>query len=121
MDIRIEDSKRIADIQNEFSQKYPYLKIEFFKHEHGAGQGSELGDMIDPELTLGDCRTDHGSGYIRIEPSSTVEQIESGFQETFGLSAQVFRKSGALWIETMNTDSWTLEEQNSTGEEMSNG
>ena len=37
--------------------------------------------------------------------------------KTFGLSAQVFRLSGDVWLETTSTDNWTLEEQNSTGQE----
>lgn len=119
MKIKIEDNKKIVDIQNEFNKRYPFLKIEFFHHRHGSGEGSELGDMIAPDSMIADCRTIHGEGFIHLEPTSTVEQIEAAFQDSFGLSVQIFRLSGDLWIETMNTDKWTLEEQNSTGEEMS--
>jgi hypothetical protein len=33
--------------------------------------------------------------------------------------AQVYRKSGKIWLETTVTDSWTLEEQNKQGESLS--
>ena len=119
MEIHISDRKHISKVQEEFNEAFPYLKIEFFKHEHGAGEGSPLGDMIPSDSLLGHWRTVHGQGDIHIDASMTVEQVEKVFQEKFGISAQVFRKSGEIWLETTVTDSWTLKEQNSTGEEMS--
>jgi hypothetical protein len=44
-----------------------------------------------------------------------VSKVEMGFQESFGISVQVFRKSGKVWLETSATDCWTLEEQNEQG------
>lgn len=48
-------------------------------------------------------------------PVSTLEQL---FQDYFGLSAQVFRKSGRSWLETSLTDDWTLKRQNDEGYEL---
>lgn len=48
-------------------------------------------------------------------PVSAVEQL---FQDYFGLSAQVFRKSGGSWLETSLTDDWTLKRQNDEGFEL---
>jgi hypothetical protein len=39
--------------------------------------------------------------------------------QEFGLCVQVFRKSGNHWIETSLTNSWTLEQQNREGFELS--
>ena len=119
MDIQINDRKHISTIQEEFNSVFPYLKIEFFKHEHEKGEGSPLGDMIPSDSLIGKWRTVHDQGDIHIEPSSTVAEVEKSFQDKFGISAQVFRRSGEIWLETTVTDSWTLKEQNSTGEEMS--
>jgi hypothetical protein len=48
-----------------------------------------------------------------------VSELEELFEEVFGLSVQVFRKSGESWLQTTTTDSWTLNQQNLKGKEMS--
>jgi hypothetical protein len=45
----------------------------------------------------------------------TVAELERLFVENFGLNAQVFRRSGTLWLQTSATDNWTLAEQNRKG------
>jgi len=46
--------------------------------------------------------------------------VEKDF-ESLGLFAEVFRKSGNVWIETSLTNDWTLQQQNLEGEEISCG
>jgi hypothetical protein len=41
-----------------------------------------------------------------------VGELEHAFNVKFGLSAQVFRKSGEIWLQTTTTDTWTLAKQN---------
>ncbi|MBA3900883.1 MAG: hypothetical protein H0X62_11855, partial [Bacteroidetes bacterium] len=41
-----------------------------------------------------------------------VKELEQKFQNLFGVSVQVYRQSGSVWIQTTITDSWTLTEQN---------
>ena len=48
-----------------------------------------------------------------------VEELERILKKDFGLRAQVFRKSGNLWLETTMTDGWTLAQQNYHGKELS--
>jgi hypothetical protein len=48
-----------------------------------------------------------------------VNELENIFQQKFSLSAQVFRKSGNLWLETTMTDNWSLLQQNNHGREIS--
>jgi hypothetical protein len=47
----------------------------------------------------------------------TVNYLEQTFSNTYGLGVQVFRKAGHNWLETIETDSLTLEEQNLLGAE----
>ncbi|MDE3144966.1 MAG: hypothetical protein KGL19_12475, partial [Bacteroidota bacterium] len=49
-------------------------------------------------------------------PTMTVSELEQKFNDIYGLSTQVFRKSGNIWLVTTVTDKWTLEEQNRQGE-----
>ena len=84
------------------------------------GKGAEKKNMIIPDhKTVGECRRIHKSSSIAITPRMKVSQLENIFIEQYGLSVQVFRKSGRVWLETTMTDDWTLAEQNRQGEELS--
>ena len=111
----INDRKTIAEIQREFSQKFPYLKLEFYKVPHGEGDGSPEQQKLDPALTVDDARTSHKSGDMSINGHLKVSTLEQRFHEDYGLNVQVFRNSGGLWLQTTATDDWTLTEQNERG------
>lgn len=111
----ITDQKKLIDIQREFNQKFPFLKIEFYSGQHQPGQGSPLRERLDSQQTIGTVRTVHQEGDLRVDSRMTVNKFEQHFYERYGLNVQVFRKSGNLWIQTTSTDSWTLNEQNRKG------
>ena len=119
MEIQINDGRTIRDVQKEFNREYPFLKLEFFDTPHSQKAPSPKSRMYPAERTLGQCRKVHQEGALHLSPENTVAQVEGELWEKFGLSAQIFRKSGKLWIETSLTDSWTLERQNREGFEMS--
>ena len=75
--------------------------------------------IIPDHKTIGECRRIHKSNSINITPGMKVNKLEKIFLEEYGLSVQVFRKSGRVWLETTMTDDWTLAEQNRQGEELS--
>jgi hypothetical protein len=119
MKISINDHRKIHAIQDEFNQVFPYLKIEFFSKPHVSGGQSSKKMMTSSSKTLGECRTVHNKGSITISPELTVDELEQRFMDVYGLSIQVFRKSGKVWLETTITDGWTLEKQNEQGKELS--
>jgi hypothetical protein len=119
MKITINDKRKIFAIQEDFNEAFPYLKLEFFAKPHKAGGASAKKFMKSSSKTLGECRTIHNKGTLNITPQMTVIELEQHFADVYGLSVQVFRKSGRVWLETTITDSWTLEEQNKQGEELS--
>ncbi|MBK9731173.1 MAG: hypothetical protein IPO83_07775 [Chitinophagaceae bacterium] len=121
MEIIINDGRKIADLQKEFNEVYPFLKIEFFTVAHNKNQLSSLKDMLPKERLLGSFRKNRNAGTMVLEASKTVFEIEEEFEKKFGLNVQVFRKSGSLWIETSLTDKWSLSLQNSEGYEISKG
>ncbi len=47
----------------------------------------------------------------------SVDNLETYLEETFALHAQVFRKSGDIWLQTSVTDHWSLNDQNRNGAE----
>ena len=120
MKISITDKKKISAVQKEFSELFPFLKIEFFSKPHGVGSPSSKKIMKSPTKTLGECRTVHTKGVLTITPQNSVAEVEQKFLDMFGLSVQVFRRSGKAWLETTVTDGWTLDKQNKQGEALSN-
>lgn len=119
MKILVNDQRKIFAIQEEFSKVFPYLKIEFFAKSHTFSGPASLKVVKNSSKTLGECRTIHNKGKLTIIPSMTVSDLEKSFNDVYGLSVQIFRKSGKSWLETSVTDGWALEEQNSQGELLS--
>lgn len=119
MKITINDHRKIFAIQEEFNTVFPYLKLEFFSKPHKPGGESPKILVKHNSRTLSECRTIHNTGEITITSKMTVMDLEQRFSDVYGLSVQVFRKSGKVWLETTVTDGWTLEEQNSQGESLS--
>jgi hypothetical protein len=119
MTIQISDERSISGIQEEFNLAFPYLKLEFFRKPHKTGAPSLKKEMKPGDKTIRECRKLHQDGSLTIIPTMTVSELEQRFQEMYGLSVQVFRKSGRVWLETTVTDNWTLYEQNRQGEALS--
>ena len=119
MKIQINDHRKIFAIQEEFQKIFSFLKIEFFAKPHKVGAPSSKKLMKHSSKTLGECRSVHNKGTLTIVPQMTVAELEQNFADVYGLSVQVFRKSGNAWLETSVTDKWTLEQQNILGEELS--
>ncbi|MBK5286347.1 MAG: hypothetical protein JJE25_13180 [Bacteroidia bacterium] len=119
MKISISDKRKISSVQEGFNKLFPYLRLEFFNVRSRTGKGTEKKNMIIPDdKTVGECRRIHKSSSITITARMKVSQLEKIFLEDYGLSVQVFRQSGRVWLETTMTDDWTLAEQNKQGEEL---
>jgi hypothetical protein len=119
MKITINDRRKIHAVQEEFSTAFPYLRLEFFSKPQRVGGASSKKMIKSESVTLGECRTIHKNGSVEITPSMTVMELEQRLSDVYGLTVQVFRKSGKVWLETTVTDGWTLEEQNGQGEALS--
>jgi len=117
MIIEVKKNKTIAELQYDFNQFYPFLKLDFYKNTNG-----RLGSVIKQKLnktTLLNAAGNHKEGGLDITDSMSVGQLEKSFQNRFGMAVQVSRKSGTVWLETTITDSWTLKQQNEHGRELS--
>lgn len=119
MKISVEDNRVLSEVQVEFNNCFPYLKLEFFKAPHKIGEGSAKKLLMDNRRRIKDCRSRNKSGDLIFSAETTVAELERCFYQDFGLSVQVFRRSGNVWLETSATDTWTLMQQNSEGAELS--
>lgn len=114
--IKINGPVKVSEIKKTFNNKFPFLKIEFFKKKHKELQGSLKKDVILDDFTI---PTNNGTQEIVIDENMLVSEFEKQFLDKLKLSAQVFRKSGRSWLETTYTDSWSLKKQNEEGLELS--
>lgn len=112
----IKDSKTIQEIQQQFNQKFPYLKIEFYQKAHAINEGSPNSIKWENDKLIGEIRTSHNSGNLSIRQDQKVGELEEDFLKDYGLNVQVFYQSGDIWLQTTSTDTWTLKEQNDRAE-----
>jgi hypothetical protein len=106
----------ISDVQHDFNQAYPFLKIEFYKMP-------DVNTRINIKKHLKDSNTIGTAGllkegHLEITDAMTVGELEKTLREIFGLSVQVSRKSGSIWLETTMTNSLTLKQQTEHGREL---
>lgn len=113
--MQIHNSKQLKELQAEFNNTFPYLKIEFFSQPHEEGEGSDEKDLLDNQLTVGEVRKKNMAGFLSLNKDMPVGIFEQIFQSSFDLHVQVYRKSHGRWLQTWASDLWTLGEQNNRG------
>ena len=115
MMLEITQNKSIYEVQQDFNRQYPFLKLEFYNTQ-GEFTKSKKKHVLNTlsVATAGLTR----NGNVELSDVMTVGQLENILQAEFGLSAQVSRKSGVLWLETTMTNGWTLKQQNEHGREL---
>lgn len=119
MKLEINSDRLIREVQTDFNQAFPFLKIEFFHRPAGGQQSSSSRKMIAATHKIQEAGKQSVDGAVELVDEMTVAQLEKFFREQLGLSIQVFRKSGNVWLETTMTDNWTLRQQNEHGKEIS--
>lgn len=119
MHLHIAPNRLIRDVQNEFNNAFPFLKIEFFNKKSLSRPDFSAPQIIPPTRKIGDNQLAITDGDIKIEEKMRVRELEKVFKDQFSLAVQVFRKSGNIWLETTMTDNWTLLQQNNHGREIS--
>ncbi len=83
-------------IQEEFNLYFPNLRIEFHKKPSKSG-GAPTSEMVKSNSkTLAACRAVHNEGVITILPGMTIGDVKQNFSDVFGLSVEIFDKSGSV-------------------------
>ena len=118
MILHIEKLMTLEQVQQAFSRHYPNLKLVYFIDRNKDNHLRADERIQNLKMSIGSIREVAYDGYIQIEPSMTVIQVEKAFWDSFGLNVQIFRKSGRNWLMTHSSDLWTLEEQDKKAEEM---
>jgi hypothetical protein len=117
MELNIQKESLAEDVKKTFTGHYPFLKIELYKMPVSGNHATTKKEMLPSNLPL-ELFTNASDKTIDINDYITVAELEKQFA-LIGLTAEIFRRSGNVWVETTLTSSWTLEQQNAEGEEIS--
>jgi len=118
MKLRITPNRLISDVQKDFNNAFPFLKIEFFQNRN-LQPAFTFQQMLPHNKRIVEGQHALTDGDVEISSTMTVKDLEKIFKDQFSLAVQVFRRSGNLWLETTMTDGWTLGLQNQHGLEIS--
>ena len=119
MTISITSERLIKDIQHEFSQVFPFLKIEFQRKPRPSMNSTHKIYALPNEFITGHSIKTNSRKTIVITPFMTVRELEDICEKNFGVFVQFYRKSGNLWLKVTMTDNWTMKQQNELGSEIS--
>jgi hypothetical protein len=119
MNLHIAPTRLIGDLQADFNNAFPFLKLEFFQNRNQPQAAYTFRQILPHNNKIAEGQLDITDGDIEINPEMKVKDLEKLFKDQFSLAVQVFRRSGNLWLETTMTDNWTLQQQNEHGREIS--
>lgn len=88
--ISVSGNKKIATLQKEFNEQFPYLCICIF-YSYARTEVKKGGSItgIPGDKTLASVRRGNGSGKISIAGNKKISSLEKEFDTEFGLYAQV--------------------------------
>ncbi len=119
MEIIIDDSSRLYEIEKEFRSHFPYLKLVFFGFELKENKiFAKENQITDTNKTLGEIRHTHISGRVSINGSQKVRILEQHFRKNFGVNLRVLKKSESSWVSSIAEKNWKLSELDYNAEEM---
>lgn len=108
MKLHIESNNYLNDVQDNFHQLFPHLKLEFlFNGNEGLHLSARLGKSF-PHIRINElCHSCHKL-FFDIEGRMTVKEVETLFRQHFGLPAHVYVKDGNYWLKSPAFDSCRL-------------
>lgn len=110
-EISVTGNKKIATLQKEFNEKFPYLRIGIFPITAKAtvAKGGTI-NQLSGDMTIAKVRTKTAPGDISISGNKLISSLEKEFETIFGLYAQVCytEKDGGRYYTSGYADSMTL-------------
>lgn len=116
MNLTINKQASVADIQQTFHDYFPYLKIEIFSQPHELHKLSSENTHLPGETLLSSIVTLSKEGDYFFDADIKTGEFEQNMWNDFGLAIQIMRKAGHVWLQTGQTDDWSLAKQNELGE-----
>ena len=111
--IDISNNRTLQEIQDEFNEYFPHLKIQFYKTDKFfPGSFSELFvESADEKLLT--FRIKNNSGYLYLNEDLNVQKLKENILNYFGLKAEIFQKTDLnLWSQNPISNNQLLREIN---------
>jgi len=120
MKIIITKEVTLGDVRDVFAAEFPLLSLRFFETavNYVSGKPMEGRRIIDMNKTFGEFNPEIKNISIELATETRVKDLEKSFHEKTDVYAQVYRKSGNIWLQTTATDFMTLEEVEKLSEMM---
>jgi hypothetical protein len=110
--LKIDDHLTIAEVQERFSECFPFLKLEFFTRGHKLHEASDKKDQYLSSQHIGDIRKRHYNGVLEIKSWYTTGRVEQDLKDLFDLNVQILRHDTiGEWIQSCESDDLTLQQQ----------
>jgi len=119
MIITISAQTSIKEIQEAFTRRFPFLKLEFFIDANADGILTANEMIKDHDKTIGELSRTTLTSNVEVHGSHTITELEQSFKTNFGLIVQVFHNRNHTWIVSTTSDQLTLEILNARAEEVS--
>lgn len=86
--IEISNNRKLGEIQDEFNEFFPHLRMEFYSNVTPSFESNET-----DEPTISSYRTFSKNGYLFLHDDLTVENIKTIMFDEFGLLIDIFQKT----------------------------
>lgn len=103
----IRNNLKIKDLQQQFSSRFPDLKLEFYSVPHKTEELTPNRYKLAPDTEISELTFLEKPVDLSLNGHTKIETLEQRF-EALGLHVQVYRKSGNIWLQTSGTDHKTL-------------
>lgn len=112
MIIHIHNNLTIGEIQERFNKCFPCLQIEFFSKPHQFRELSADKDKYKPDELVSNILKNYEQGELELKSWEKAYEVEKAFKEKFGLNVQILRNFNGKWLQTSETDKYTLAQLN---------
>jgi hypothetical protein len=113
--MKLSEKITIGEVRAQFRRDFPYLEIEFYFPAADRCEEGVARRISGDEVPLGLVRCKHINGYIRVDPGLSAAALEKTFQEIFGLTVRIFRRSAGARAEAGKCEGGSLLEENLRG------
>lgn len=115
MILHIHGNRNLKELQDDFNNYFPYLRLEFFAKPHRKLMRSSMRRKLHSYLQVDTVRSRQRNGALTVDGNMPVHELEQLLQQQYDLSAQVFHFAKGEWLMTDATDVATLTELNEQG------
>ncbi len=116
--LKIDGNSTIKEIQENLQKQFPFLKFEFCK-DMGSDTKKDKFELLPPSFKVSAFMPVKGNITLTLDGNKRIFELKNDFKN-IGLCVVISRRSGNAWVKTSLTEDWSLQTQNSAGENFSN-